>query len=169
METRNAYMANLMAARRATFKLKGLCCCGRTKADRRSRCSTCLESRQRSIAKRKSAGLCLRCGKPATGGYVNCDKCAAKYSGMKNGHLATYEDRLALFEAQNRTCPICDQPLLGFIRADHAAIDHDHETGKVRGLVHGQCNRRIGDLDADTSLRIAAYLKLHAMPPSDGS
>lgn len=41
-----------------------------------------------------------------------------------------------MLESQNGKCKICDKP------ASH--IDHNHLTGKVRGVVCNQCNVRIG-------------------------
>jgi len=43
-------------------------------------------------------------------------------------------------------------------------IDHNHETGKVRGLLCNYCNRLIGAIESDVGRAKAAtvYLELHS-------
>lgn len=57
--------------------------------------------------------------------------------------IAQYDEMLA---AQGGVCAICRQPetyaRLGKIQ--RLAIDHDHETGMIRGLLCNRCNRRLG-------------------------
>jgi len=43
------------------------------------------------------------------------------------------------FEEQGGRCKLCGKPLESDI-----TIDHDHETGLVRGLIHSRCNWIIG-------------------------
>lgn len=40
-------------------------------------------------------------------------------------------------------CAICGQP---FTQTDGAVVDHDHETGIIRGCLHNTCNRLEGEL-----------------------
>ena len=58
---------------------------------------------------------------------------------------------------QRMTCPICKIKLDGH----RTVIDHDHGTGKVRGILHIKCNALLGM--ADDSLGILdnamSYLK----------
>ena len=66
----------------------------------------------------------------------------------------TVEQYTQMMEDQDGFCAICyAEP------ATH--IDHDHETGRVRGLLCGACNRGLGQFkeDADTVAFAAAYLK----------
>lgn len=50
----------------------------------------------------------------------------------------TYDN---LWIEQMGLCPICRLPLpAGY----SARVDHDHKTGKVRGLLHGICNQGLG-------------------------
>lgn len=63
-----------------------------------------------------------------------------------------------LFAKQNECCAICDRHQSEFQKA--LAVDHDHETGKVRGLLCGDCNIAIGLLQDSVAkvLAAASYL-----------
>jgi len=64
-----------------------------------------------------------------------------------------------MFEDQHGLCAICSGDLLQGTYG--LAIDHDHDTGKVRGLLCHPCNRGLGQFqDALHLLEHAAeYLK----------
>lgn len=72
--------------------------------------------------------------------------------------LQQYED---ILKSQGGVCAICG-------KIDHTkrrlAVDHDHETKKVRGLLCHLCNQAIGQLKHSTELLQNAidYLKKHA-------
>jgi hypothetical protein len=52
----------------------------------------------------------------------------------------------SIYTKQVGLCPICRLPLPdGYA----AAVDHDHHTGKVRGLLHTACNSALGFLNDD--------------------
>jgi hypothetical protein len=71
----------------------------------------------------------------------------------------------AMAEAQDHKCAICRQPETemrnGIVR--HLSVDHDHVTGKVRGLLCTACNTGIGKFKDDTDLLALAiaYLLKH--------
>lgn len=67
-----------------------------------------------------------------------------------------------LYEGQGGTCWICRRAT-GKVK--RLAVDHDHKTGRVRGLLCGVCNQLIGHLrdSVETARRIADYL---ADPPA---
>ncbi len=44
--------------------------------------------------------------------------------------------RKKLLRSQRNICPLCGC----IIRPDQAVLDHDHETGRVRRVLHRQCN-----------------------------
>jgi hypothetical protein len=71
----------------------------------------------------------------------------------KNGNLLwkfgiTLEEYQALFEAQNGVCKLCGEEET--MRKNHSeekrmlAVDHDHNTGVVRGLLCARCNVNLG-------------------------
>lgn len=70
-----------------------------------------------------------------------------------------YDDMLA---AQQFSCAICRKHQTLFKR--RLAVDHHHETGKVRALLCDNCNKGIGCLQEDPEIFAAAvaYLKEHA-------
>ena len=51
--------------------------------------------------------------------------------------LSQYDE---LFEAQNGLCAICCKTQ----KKKRLAVDHNHETGEIRGLLCDKCNRAIG-------------------------
>ena len=75
----------------------------------------------------------------------------AQTYGLKEGQ---YEE---LYVAQNGTCAIC-QRATG--KTKKLAVDHDHKTGYVRGLLCSPCNKILGHLQDDLNAagRVFSYL-----------
>jgi hypothetical protein len=69
----------------------------------------------------------------------------------------TSEQYEALYEAQGGVCWICRRAS-GKVRK--LAVDHDHKTGYVRGLLCRPCNSLLAHIrdDYDTAWRISSYL-----------
>lgn len=104
--------------------------------------------------------VCRGCNltfKPNSGSQKFCTKeCyllanrAEKY-GMTNNELE------ALIKKQDGVCALCRRPEAGFWRGQPLVVDHCHTTGKVRGLLCGDCNTAIGRFGDDpVRLRAAA-------------
>ena len=70
-----------------------------------------------------------------------------------------YAEYLTMLDAQNNACAICGTNDTGNRKAFH--VDHCHDTGKIRGLLCGNCNSGIGNLRDDINLlqRAIAYLQ----------
>jgi Recombination endonuclease VII len=65
------------------------------------------------------------------------------------------EDYDRLLAEQDGKCAICrNDKINGF--GSRLAVDHDAETGKVRGILCGNCNRGIGALKHDVKILRAA-------------
>jgi len=77
----------------------------------------------------------------------------------------TQGDYNSILKAQGGVCAICSRPetskFHGKVRA--LAVDHDHDTGKVRGLLCWACNGSIGKFGDDPQMldKAAAYLREH--------
>jgi len=75
---------------------------------------------------------------------------------LKRNYGITLQQWEALYEAQGGKCAIC-QRAENAERYANLAVDHCHDTGKVRGLLCNNCNRALGMLDHDPDrLRNAA-------------
>ena len=57
----------------------------------------------------------------------------------------------ATWEMQSRSCAICFDPIV--VRSAH--LDHDHKTGRVRGLLCARCNLRLSVIE-DRAFAVAA-------------
>lgn len=77
----------------------------------------------------------------------------------------TVEEAQARLEAQEFKCAICLVHLDTEL-SRHTQIDHDHKTGRVRGIVCVRCNLAIGWIEDDPTRaqRIVEYL---SVPPTE--
>lgn len=66
-------------------------------------------------------------------------------------HL-TLDQYNLIFKYQGGKCYICKQPSKG----KRLAVDHDHKSGLVRGLLCMKCNRALGKFRDDTQLVVNA-------------
>jgi hypothetical protein len=78
----------------------------------------------------------------------------------------TLEQYNEMLEKQNGVCAICKKPELstrGRAKNQSLAVDHCHDTGKVRELLCMECNQTLGKFNDDPSWFIAAseYLVRH--------
>lgn len=88
---------------------------------------------------------------------------------LLKGYGLTLEEYEAMATAQDGLCAICRQPETARDRGGRIrslAVDHDHETHTVRGLLCHACNVALGYLDDDPERLEAAatYLRAHARP-----
>jgi len=78
-------------------------------------------------------------------------------------HGITGQDYAALLSQQGGKCAICGRPQQDIDR--RLRVDHDHETGRLRGLLCDLCNKGLGQFkDSPEVLRAAAeYLESRRM------
>ena len=83
------------------------------------------------------------------------DPAAAREKMLLNSYGLSLEDYVLMLESQNGQCLICHttDPSKGGRKTGrgggmkHFCVDHDHKTGKVRGLLCYSCNRIIGMIE----------------------
>jgi hypothetical protein len=68
----------------------------------------------------------------------------------------TLEDYRALLERQQGKCAICG------VTEERLKVDHNHRTGKVRGLLCHLCNAMIGCAREEIAILASAAAHLHA-------
>lgn len=79
---------------------------------------------------------CRLCGKKLgpTRRFYCSDRCSNRASWVKQYGLSPEDYRFLLGDGH---CPICGRKMR------KVNVDHDHKTGRVRGLVCGTCNKRV--------------------------
>jgi hypothetical protein len=91
-----------------------------------------------------------------------CERHYSHKTMMSHKYNLEWEDYINLGEKCDWTCKGC-----GIQKLPHETpglnIDHCHETGMVRGLLCGNCNRSIGlaQNSSDILRKLAAYLEDH--------
>lgn len=128
--------------------------CRAAKDGRQSWCRTCIMARQKAdpAYKEKHAAAHQRRWLSGQG---------------RNTHLLktfgiTLEQYNEVLAEQGGVCAICKRQQ-NCMRMKNLAVDHNHKTGKVRGLLCGSCNCGIGHLSDNPEVAMAAaeYLKRH--------
>lgn len=87
-------------------------------------------------------------------------KASNRKSALKTRYGLTPEEYDEMLKAQEGTCALCPAMIYSPGRPGNLAVDHDAETGRVRGLLCNQCNRGLGLLDHDPDRLIAAAMYL---------
>lgn len=101
---------------------------------------------------------------------------------LKRFYGITEERYSEMFAQQNGLCAICELPLISqtdfsrpFTQGQPAnevgRVDHDHKTGKIRGLLCFGCNVGLGKFrdNANLMLKAAGYLRANATPQAQPS
>jgi len=90
--------------------------------------------------------------------FFRCRRCGSLKT-RSRGKISR-EDRVALWEKQNRSCAICKHP--GSLNELNS--DHDYKTERVRGLLCTRCNSGLGYFKDDPQLLLAAINYLQHPP-----
>lgn len=100
----------------------------------------------------KSTRACIPCTKMHTDARLT-PELNTKYA-LKRKYNMTVEERDVLVKEHDGKCAICES-------AVKLNIDHDHATGKVRGLLCHSCNVSLGHFRDDVQLleKAITYLR----------
>lgn len=110
------------------------------------RCKKCLSEKEKKDKKAKKA-------------YETAKRAdARKESSLKRHYNISLGEFEVMLANQSGVCAICGREPDGFQRA--FAVDHDHITGRVRGILCPDCNRGLGGFQDDPELlrKAAEYL-----------
>lgn len=87
-------------------------------------------------------------------------KASARERQLKHKYGITLKEYEELLEKQGGCCAICKTPRNRTSGTNEEkwnySVDHNHETGKVRGLLCNQCNRGLGMFLDDKNILLAA-------------
>jgi hypothetical protein len=142
-----------------------------TAAERKAQQS---RSQKALYARRKLAGVCTQCGAPRDGEKTKCRNCldrnqksiaeyrarnpdANRWHAIKSIYGITRDQWHGLLRSQDGACAICQK----VVETGQLRVDHNHETGVVRGLLCNNCNAGIGMLGDSPVVveRAAQYLR----------
>lgn len=91
---------------------------------------------------------------------------STRRSEFKNKYGLTLEQARAVVDRAGGRCECCGRLVephgTGAHKSDVANIDHDHATGKVRGILCNKCNQALGLLCDKPELAVAYLEKCHA-------
>lgn len=68
-----------------------------------------------------------------------------KERNLQSRYGINVDTMLEMIDTQEGLCGLCKKPF-GETRAKSPAVDHDHSTGRIRGILHQACNMAIGHL-----------------------
>lgn len=107
--------------------------------------------------------ICLECNRILDKKYLlaNPDKMADKSLRHVFGPEAV-GIRATMAREQNNMCKICGVPEMELNRRLH--LDHDHKTGRFRGLLCKKCNSLLGFVNDNPKILEAAISYLEVLP-----
>lgn len=114
----------------------------------------CRNGHDTFIVGRRKHGHCKKCHYDRIKRYREKRKAWAtdvnrKAHWKRLGILLTADQYNQLLRQQNWRCAVCDRPAETFKR--NLAVDHNHKSGEIRGLLCGPCNRGVVKVVEDYS------------------
>ena len=90
--------------------------------------------------------------------YLKDNPHKIKQYNLKSNYGITLQTFKEMLKNQDNKCAVCKRL---FEKESDACVDHCHKTGKIRGLLHSNCNRAIGlfEENIETLKNTIEYLK----------
>jgi len=147
----------------------------------RPRCKSCHNKKWRNPNKPRRVWVkdrkfkhCARCDstKPRNAFHVSkegwikskyckqCHSAQVQERRLKDSWGLTQQDFDKLLAEQGGGCAICGSSKSGTRKDGRLCVDHNHETGQIRGLLCASCNRGIGLLGDSSKMLLTAYAYL---------
>lgn len=123
-------------------------------------CTKCCEYKDSSefYKNKENNTYCRPCVRDRKRQYYQANIDAYKNSKLLRNFGINLSQYNQLFTEQEGCCAVCKKHQINFSRA--LAVDHCHTTGKIRGLLCGNCNRAIGLLQDSSTVVAQAALYL---------
>lgn len=125
-------------------------------------CTVCSkENRDKNYASNKETYLTRAKSNYEADPQSAIDKVTRRY--VRNRFDLSLEEYDAKFKEHRGRCDICNKPLFERTTGRAGNLDHDHSTGKVRGILCTNCNTGLGAFkdDPDLLLKAKSYLALY--------
>ena len=107
----------------------------------------CGQCSQTFLARDARSKFCLEC-------KAIRDKAYKRNNALKSNFGIDADDWKMMFSLQGNACAICKRPGGG---KAYMAVDHDHQTNRIRGILCRDCNMGLGNFkDSQEFLEIAA-------------
>ena len=113
----------------------------------------------------KKQGICPFCLGAALPGKVACDTCTQRkvgYHRLKKYGL-TEKQYQVMLNAQHNKCKVCSVLFGNPKSSEGCVIDHDHDTGKIRGLLCNTCNSILGFIELRSGVDHLNQLKEYVL------
>jgi hypothetical protein len=143
-------------------RLLPISCYGKDKTTKDGFCYACKECRNRQQKEYRQANPDIikkirEKRKPLNKEYYNRPEIERKFKNLslKKQFNITIEDYEKMLDLQAGVCYICKGEETS-VRNRRLAVDHDHVTGKIRGLLCSNCNRALGLFKDNKELLLAA-------------
>lgn len=84
-------------------------------------------------------------------------------SNLKQRYGMSLDEYHTIIASQNSTCPICEVEIsdtLAYKGQRPVVVDHNHETGEVRGILCSMCNMMLGHARENTTILYKAIVYL---------
>ncbi len=115
-------------------------------------CNTCKQTKPRQdypgkpTGKDKYSNTCKRCTNDRRKAFRRKNPDIVKNECLRRTFGITLDEYRQILLEQGGVCDICGKPETSTFRGKlkHLSVDHDHETGKVRGLLCNDCNIGLG-------------------------
>lgn len=104
-------------------------------------------------SERSHTNLCKPCNQERSRSHYQSKAPSGYYreKQLQNDYGISAEDYAQMLLEQGGVCAICGLPetFIRWGKVSQLCVDHDHETGKVRGLLCHNCNRVLGYIQDD--------------------
>ena len=109
----------------------------------------------------KNRSVCKKCfAKKTKEYYHNRNHDELRDKEYKRRYGIGVKDYDEMLELQEGKCAICQSVDIGSKKSKYFFIDHDHNTGKVRGLLCKKCNIALGEMRDDPDIVYQAWMYL---------